>query len=394
MQFAAKFLDKVYNKCDPTSPSSQHVITYESWLFHFCVGLVFRGLGQFFPHGYSNVNEVYEVFVQSRQYLLGISSESVCMKSKPPLIAVLINPTSTVSSGSTRSPGFMNFALNYPLNEINSSLPLDGIVPPTLDQIYYFIIHFGIINVISLVDPSQKSHLPQQCLIQPEGGGLHILEDKERASTIPKGLWTMFEQTAVDVETEHVRMSLSRLKWQEDNVLTEPAQEVAELFGFMPSFEKDTKDFGNVLCPASIAGVEKTLDFLPEGFQVNHRAHVNSVVLPEEHKLIFHYTFTKGQGNGESVFVAVGSEHPEKPYIIFHTYQPGLQMHVAFFVNVESFEAEEFLSDKDPRIRVSDVRRFTSFREKVPELLPQLILSKGASSLSSLLRRIQIRYKL
>ena len=41
----------------------------------------------------------------------------------------------------------------------------------------------------------------------------HIPKIEDRNTIIPKGLWTMFEQTAVEIETEHVRMSLSRLKW-------------------------------------------------------------------------------------------------------------------------------------------------------------------------------------
>ena len=390
VHFSSKFVDKIYNPCDPKSPSLEHIITYEGWLYHFCVGLIFRGLGQFFPHNYSNTNDVYSLFVQSRKYLLGTLSA----KSTLPLIAILINPNEIAPESAKSVAGFMNFSLNYPLIESSSSLPLDGIMPATPEKIYYFLVHFGIINVISLVDSSQEVHLSSQCIIQPGGGVLHIPESEERNEIIPKGVWTMFEQRAVEIETEHVRMSLSRLKWQ-DNVLTEPAKEIVEVFGFMPSFEKDIKDFSNTLRPASVAGVEKTLDFLPEGFQVIHRAQHNSVLLPEGHQLLLHYTFTTGHGSGESVFLAVGTNRPfslNKPYIIYNFYRPGLQMHAAFFVNHKSFVAEEFLPEKDPRIRLNDVPHIIQFRERVPNVLPQIILSKGISNFSSLLQRIQKRY--
>ena len=385
--FSVKFLEKIYDKSDPSSPISSHAISYQGWLYHFCIGLVFRGIGQFFPRDYDNEDMVYEVFLQSRQYLLGTTPTNA--KTQLPVMAVVLNPTSTTSG----VPGFMNYALNYPLNEVSSSLPLDGVLPTTPEQIYYFMIHFGIINVIALVDRLQEKHLKDQFIINPEGGVLCIPADNDRGDTIPKGLWSMFEQTAVEIETEHVRMSLSRLNWQENNTLTEPPEEAVELFGFMPSFNKDTKDFGNVIQPASIVTVEKTLDFLPEGFQINHRSQATSVILPDDHKLLLHYTFTEGGGRGESVFLAANNCPQQRPYIIYHFYQPGLQMHVAFFVNSRNYEAEEFLQEKDPKIRVNDMERFANFRKKVPQLLPQLVLSKGASNLSSLLCRTQIRYE-
>lgn len=388
--FTSKFLKKIYNPSDPMSPSSEQIIIYEGWLYHFCVGLIFRGLGQFFPHGYSNTSAAYNMFVQSRKYLLGTTSAKPTL----PLIAILINPTEITPDSIRSVAGFMNFSLNYPLQELSSSLPLDGAIPSTPEQIYYFLVHFGIINVIAIVDPSQEVHVASEYIIQPGGGTLHIPKGEERHAIIPKGLWTTFEQTAVELETEHVRMSLSRLQWQEDNVLTEPSDETTELFGFMTSFNKDIKEFSNKLRPVSVADIEKTLDFLPEDFQVIHRSDYNSVLLREGHKLVFHYTFANGRGSGESVFLAVGTDDPfslDKPYVIYHSYQPGLQIHAGFFVNCDSFAAEDFLPDKNPRIRLKDIPQITRFRDRASNVLPQIILSKGVSSFLSLLQRVQIR---
>ena len=388
--FSSKFLQMLYNPSDPVSPSLEHTISYEGWLYHFCVGLIFRGLGQFFPHGYSNTSAVHNMFVQSRKYLLS----TTCAKPTLPLIAILVNPNEIAPESARSVAGFMNFSLNHPLQELSSSLPLDGIIPSTPEKIYYFLIHFGIINVIGLVDRSQEVHVVSEYIIQPGGGMYSIPKVEERNAIIPKGLWTMFEQTAVEIETEHVRMSLSRLKWQEENDLTEPSSEIAEVFGFMPSFEKDIKDFSNTLKPASVANVEKTLDFLPEDFQVIHRSDYNSVLLREGHKLVLHYTFTSSHGSGESVFLAVGNDHPfslERPYVIYHSYQPGLQIHAGFFINPDSFVAEDFLPEKNPRIRLNDIPQITRCRDRLPIILPQVILSKGISSFLSLLRRIEMR---
>ena len=386
--FSNNFLDTIYDKSDPSSPRSDHHIHYGSWLYNFCAGLMFRGIGQYFPHGYSNTQEIYEILLRCRNYLLCALDD----EAKLPSIAVVLNPTSVqLSSDAKKSPGFMNLALNYPLDETSSALPLDGIVPTTADRVYYFLIHFGIINVILFVEPSQKRHLPENATVSPEGGVLHVLEDEKRADTIPKGLWKFFEQTAVALETEHVEMSLSRLKWQEDNVLIEPTEERVELFGVMPSFDKDAETFGGIIEPASIVSVEKTVDFLPPGFQINHRDQLTSVILPDGHKLILHYTFTDGGGVGESVFLAIGDDL-QRPYIIYHCYHPGLQMHAAFFINSKTFEAEEYLPDKNPKVRVGNIERFSIFRAKVPKILPQIILSKGISSLPALLCRVRIRF--
>lgn len=391
MQFSPKFLSKLYDMSIPESPKSEHHIHYERWLYQFCVGLVFRGLAQVYPHNYHNKDDVYQFFTQCRKYLLNTEATA---SSELPKIALLVNPTCAPLE--TTKPGFMDFALNYPLQEASSSLSLDGAVSKSPDRIFYFLVHFGIINIIGIVDPSEECHLPSNCFVQPASGVLKVPIDQERYKIIPKGLWMLFEETAVEVETEHVRMSLSRLKWQEDNILTDPPEQAVNTFGFAPSFHRDVEDQGKVLRPASIANVEKTFNFLPEEFQLHHKEEHSLVVTPEGHKLIFHYTSTDGSGSGHSVFLAVGVEGafpPNRPYIIYHFYRPGLQMHAAFFVNIETFQPEEFLSDKDPKIRISDVQRFVRFRQDVPTLLPKILLSKGVYSLKSLLRRIQMRYE-
>ena len=109
--FSSKFLEKLYNPSDPISPSSEHIIFYDGWLYHFCIGLIFRGLGQFFPHGYSNTSAVYNMFVQSRKYLLGTTSAKPTL----PLIAIIINPNEITPESAGSVAGFMNFSLNYPL---------------------------------------------------------------------------------------------------------------------------------------------------------------------------------------------------------------------------------------------------------------------------------------
>ena len=393
--FTAKFLDTIYNISVPESPKAAHHINYGKWLYHFCIGLIFRGLIQAFPHGFSNEEDIYELFVQCRSCLLLSDTHATIEQGKCPPVALLINPTTQPPE--TPKSGFINFALNYPWAESSSSLPLDGMASKGPDRIFYFNVHFGIINVIAIVDPSQKGLLTDNCFIQPEGGVFNVLEDEKRYQTMPKGLWSYFEHTAMELETEHLRMSMSRLKWQEDNVLTEPKEEVVNMFGIVPSFGKDVKSLGNVLHPASVVNIEKNLNFLPEGFQLHHKEEHNSVIVPNGHKLIFHHTSTDGSGRGSTVFLAVGNEGAyslDTPYVIYHNYQPGLQMHAAFFVNMNTFQPEDYLPERDPKLRIGDIRAFFQFRQDIPKLLPQILLQKGVYSIKSLLRRIQMRYVL
>ena len=317
MQFSPMFLDILYNVKSPDSPSSEHHIEYDKWLYQFCVGLLFRLLGQFYPYDYHNDADIYQFFIQCREYLLSTSTSAV--EGHLPDIAVLINPNAAPAEKSKL--GFMNYALNYPLEESSLSLPLDGVAQKTPEEICYFLVHFGVINVIGIIDPAQKVHLPSDCFIQESGGVLHIPDNHGRFQAMPRGLWMFFEQAAAELETEYVRMSLSRLNWQKDNVLSEPPQEVVNMFGFVPSYEKDIKNQERILHPASIAGVEKTLNFLPGGFQVNHRNDQSSVIIPKDHKLILHYTCVVTTGKGYSLFLAVGNDSPGRPYIIYHLTQ-------------------------------------------------------------------------
>ena len=386
MQFSPMFLDKLYDVKSPESPSSEHHIQYGKWLYQFCIGLLFRVLAQFYPRNYHNDSDIYRFFTQCREYLLSADVD------KLPDIAVLVNPN--VAPDGRNKLGFMNYALNYPLEQCSSALPLDGIAQKTPEGISYILVHFGIINVIGIIDPGQKAHLPSSSFVQETGGILHVPDNNGRSQVIPRGLWMYFEQTAVAVETEHVQMSLSRLKWQEDNVLTEPPEELESIYGFVPSFQRDIKDQESTVCPATIADIEKTLNFLPEGFQLHHHRDRSNVIIPANHKLILHHTITREKGSGTSLFLAVGTEGtftPDKPYVIFHSYRPGLKVHAAFFLNATTFQAEEFLPDADPKIRIKDVKCISRIREDIPKLFPDILLSNGVYNLKSLLRRVQMR---
>ena len=66
----------IYNVADPSS-SSQHLhIRYKECLYHFCVGLIFRGLASPNPHvsitAFTNEDEIYELLVLCQQAILDL----------------------------------------------------------------------------------------------------------------------------------------------------------------------------------------------------------------------------------------------------------------------------------------------------------------------------------
>ena len=389
MQFSPMFLDVLYNIKSSNSLANEHHISYEKWLYQFCIGLMFRFLAQFYPHDFSNDNDIYKFFTLCRKYLL--SSDNIA-KDDLPDIAVFVNPVSVVPKEA--KVGFMDHALNYPLILSSSSLPLDGIDQKTPDKIFYFIVHFGIINVIGIVNSAQKEGLPADCFIHEAGGVLHVPDNQERYNAMPRGLWKYFKHQAVEIEAEYLQMSLSRLNWQEDNVLTEPPEELVNLFSFIPSYDRDIEDQAQKLRPATVAGAEKTLNFLPKGFQLYHYEEKRSVFIPDNHKLIFHSNTRNASKLSHTLFLAVGNEGIfsfNRPYIICHIYQHGLQLHSAFFINPNTLQAEDFLPDSDPKIRAKDIKPFSLIRENMPALLKQILLSKGVCNLKYLLRRIEMR---
>lgn len=401
-QFQPQFFNQIYNTCDPAQPAAEQSIKYEEWLYHFCIGIIFRGLAVYHDQSFFNSDVVYKLFQKCRQCLLNVGLQSpshstitsTASDQVQPQVAILINP---IKEGlEDFQYGSMRKVLNSPLYYLNVAGPLDREKRSRPPQLHCFVVHFGVINIVAPLNSAECEKLPSKCFINSKGGVFLVPADEKRREKIPKGIWKVFQVLAVQSEEEMLVKPAKAAKDYEQKKLREPNKEVQELFQLVESRTKAVQALGTPvhILPSPIPEVPKVLDFLPDQFLVSPKHEPSSVHLPPGHAILVHRNFSLGNDVGETLFLAVGKGGQyslEKPYLIYHRYEPGLQIHTAFFVSPADLVAHEFLPSERPKDLMERVEWeiIQNVRSVCHVVLPQVLGEKGIVNCTSLLKRIQ-----
>ena len=379
-QFLPEFYKVIYDVKNPSRSGSIR-LQYKEWLHQFCVGIIFRSLSLMSnKRDVINEDELYQVFISCRDYLLLLNSGSLSNR-KLPNIYILINPTAPrpedaeyVFMNQTLHMMCMHGVVRYDLSTGNDSFPHRG---------HYFLFHTGIINIIFKFSPSQKAHISEDYLISMEGGSYEMPDNSKRSDVIPPGLWKFFRQSSVKCYQHWLERSSST---RVTGPMTVPDDELRIVYGVVDAVQKDLENFGNVINPSPEGAQALIVNLLPKEITFIHNS---SLELPENHKILLHLHFDLKDGDGEIVFLAISykGEHSGRPYVLYHFYSPKLVMNAGFFINPFDMTAEEFLPGSDSKMIIDKLQNIANVRRLVPKIIPLMLKEKGFSSLHSLLHR-------
>ena len=401
-QFQPQFFNQIYDTRDPARPAAEQSITYGEWLYHFCIGIIFRGLAVHHDQSFFNSDVVYKLFRKCRQCLLNIglqspsdsTATSAASDQQQPEVAILVNPTR--ESSEDFRYGSMRKVLNSPLYYLNVAGPLDSDKRSRPPQMHCFVVHFGVINIVAPLNRAECEALPRECFINSKGGVFLVPADGNRREKIPKGIWRVFQVLAVQSEEEMLVKPAKAAKDYEQKKLREPNEELQELFQLVESRAQAVQALGTPVhvLPSPIPEAPKVIDFLPDKFLVSPKHDPSSVHLPPDHTILVHRNFSLGNDVGETLFLAVGKGGQyslEKPYLIYHRHEPGLQLHTGFFVSPVDLVAHEFLPSECPKDLMERVEWeiIENVRAVCHVVLPQVLSEKGIVNCTSLLKRIQ-----
>ena len=133
---------------------------------------------------------------------------------------------------------------------------------------------------------------------------------------------------------------------------------------------------------------------LPEQFAIHPVGNPSSIKLPEGHQILLHETVNNSKTSIDTFFIAIGNCSPyDKPYLIHHHHDPHAVINVGYFISPNGCSVQEFLSDSEsPKQGLKDATDSAFVREmrsQYPQLLPQVIESKGFVNLASLMKHAQ-----
>jgi len=159
--FYKNFFQKIYDTSNEDCLNLSYQIPYEKWLYHFCIGFIFRGISAFtgIP-GICNFNDIYNVLTSCRKYLLNkqLSKEHL------PSMHIFINQTTPLLES---EQGWLQETLVGPAIFHFSESKLDDGISAPYPIAQFFLAKVGIINIVANFIPARDTEITQ---IDPNGG--------------------------------------------------------------------------------------------------------------------------------------------------------------------------------------------------------------------------------
>ena len=379
--FMKSFFDKIYNPADPQSPKQEHFIEYGPWLYHFCVGLIFRNI-LLPPFTFLNEKEIHNLLFLFRKCVLNLEAmeDEEC-----PEIYVLTTPLS--AEGDELKHGRLNYVLTATLEWHFGRYNLtSGEYSPL--HAHFFLIHIGMFNVLVKLSPSVSCLMPECFHVNSKGGLYHVLPEENRRKFIPLGVWKLFHDDAMEYE---------KLLVEKGDTVAKITPEIDQndkmkMFQIMSGAFKELSFLLPEVQPSPSPTSPKIFNMLPSGFQILRYSDSEGFIftLPQGHLSIAHKGFMINDGTEETIFVCIGQNggfELTKPYVIWHNFRPGLEFNIGFFIDPHDLSLTEAVGDlKAPLAKTS----LLATKEKIAAILPKLLLDRGILKLESVIKRMSL----
>ena len=391
-QFAPMFFRQIYDISMAGKPQRTSSIEYGKWLYEFCVGVIFRGIAQRYMLKFVNSEEIYEVLMICRNFLLQCPKQAldIAPNIRKQDIFIMIGPTE--ATGEATESGFINRVLNMPALYGVEDIQLDDGLVAVPRAAHYFIAHLGLINILTKFKSSTYT-FSGECKIDPDGGKFIVPENEYRKCALPAGVWTLFLCLAQDFEVNWLTRSTEAVQQYLKPEKKEPNKVSEETFGFVGATQKDFEALQLQIRPPAPSNESKVVTFLPKQFKLQRSEQRSYLCLPKSHHVLLHYIIPLEQGVEETMFLCVGNDDnysSRKPYVIYHYFRKdGLQLSAAFFISPDDLSAQEFLPKTADMYEVDKITSIAAFRAYIPKLLSAILMDKGFFSFNSLFLRLQ-----
>ena len=416
MDFMDKFFSKVYSDEGPILGSDS--VPYDSWLYSFCVGMIFRGLATEHFAAALNADEVYSAFLVCREHLKNLPVKGTAAsplhgedqtQEQPPSstldfhtpnrtleISLLINPITlerNVDSVRLKQLAIMLKTTGSPF--LSTARLCDG-KPALSHTVHFFIAHFGNCNIIVKFQPSEETKLPTWSIVDPISGVYTIHEEIQRWEHFPPGFWSA--QLAATFTLERVALDFfvrakayaTASSTSEENVESQIAMgtpstlEVSDVFISTESVPEVDSTFFSDFCRAPFI-----VNHLPKGYKITtfNSGFVHTIKLPPDHQFLLHTTIVdKNEGICTTVFLVANSNRTSTYLIGVFSGQHG---QIIDWVDVKATKGEDsFTLENPPEINTS-LERET--QQKILKVFPQVLKARGFHTFHSVLQQISCR---
>ena len=377
------YFKEIYDPEDIDSLTKQHKLVYGTWLYHFCMSLLFRGIATCtgIPD-YMDSSQVYQFFLKCRKFL---TNEYTLESPELPTIFLLFNPTTVPQEYELQvlnqvlvSPGFF-FCDSL-------SLANGSKVEPPVAQ--FLVAHVGIMNILVVLTSLDEIELDDKHRVLPSGGTTLVPHDSERP--VPKGIWEMFSSLSSDFRKQMQESFFHKKDVQPipiQTAETEAEVHTQEAFKIVSARLKDSLLFADQ-CEQESSAV---LNLLPEMFVIRKESSV--VSLPSDHHLLLHFHTSDQNEKGSTALIGLvsGKGQPVKPFVIHYSFSPTSIFCVGFYLSPEG-EVEKVICDSPLEEYPTVMSLVEEVQKSIPTALPVILNAKGFVNMKSLIYHFQHRY--
>ena len=292
-----------------TANDQVQTVKYNSTLYSFCLGIVFR----FFMHypfiTYYNASEIYSLLVACRHHLLLLPVKYPETDAPPPVASPPVGtamPMAPVEVFLVPSPLKLHIeksqlcilantmTCHYGAAYLNAPLSTE---PDTKGNVCHaLVVHLFSCSIVVPFSPAQGGDLDESCRINPHGGEYQVLPDIEKWETLPSGLLQVFVSFAHLSEDNYQKIISGMKTTKKDskkadafitnfisikNMAALEQSIDANSLRLLPPKEKKliTMFLSKPIVPAN-------LKMLPQGFDI--KISPPQVILKEGYKLLYH----------------------------------------------------------------------------------------------------------
>ena len=389
--FTPKLFHKVYSVRNYREPGEEMVIDYGEWLYRFALGIVFRSLVNEAIASFANDDEIYKLFIQCRKFLL---TESLLDKAlEKPCIYLLVSPNSPSTDagfiGSLHNAPFVFALTNKCLKTGRQTTP----------YAHFLLSRIGIFNFLVLFKPAEDVVIANEYIIHAEGGKYVIPSENCREMIIPKGVTSVLDSLAVVsqknlMEIDKANFNIFYKALHPGNDKMPPSEIAKEAYGILPAIESD---FGKIvrgeLTNHFSAENPQNIDLLPKGMEIQR--YKKLVVLPVNHFIVFHGTFTgetKKSNSYNGTLFLVSGDDPREPYALMLCEMPGLTVSLGFAVSPETLVPVRLLQDQNPKIFLSSIADHLMAFGCIWKALPHFLKRNGLTTYTTVIHHSYLKW--
>ena len=367
--FLKSFFLKIYDPSRPECLSAAEEIRYGKWLYHFCIGLLFRAIAGFIgiPDVMNN-NEVYSLFVKCRKFLLNeFSNESL------PSIYLLVNPAKVPReyqgewvSEALVEPAFFHCPRVRLSNGSNCDFP----------EVHFMLVHVGILNMVVAFEPAKDVPMPGKYIVDAQSGVYEVPPEERRLAYMPAGVKTSFTHISENIK-EDMKAFLFRRQKPFPRVSSESVKGNTQLQDVVGLVQAINSDFS-----ALFEQYGGNFNFLPDNFRIDHETKMFE--LPSGYNLMIHSTTVVEKLKIKvSYFIGVTDGH--QPFVIIYQCSNAGVKCFGCLVSKDDLTFQKYISKLPLEKYLSIAGELEGLTRDLGTILPIFLRTKGYKNMETLL---------